>query len=103
MASPSFATLLGYDSLDDCIGKNIAEQFWMDTSGRKDFMDALERDGSVTGYEIVLRHRDGTPVVVSASSHFYYARNGTIAGVEGIFHDITAIRKAQQQIHSFPA
>ncbi len=43
-------------------------------------------------------HRDSTPVVVSASSHFYYARNGTIAGVEGIFHDITAIRKAQQQI-----
>ena len=98
MASPSFATLLGYDSVDECIGKNIAERFWMEPSRRKHFLDALERDGPVSGYEIVLRHRDGTPVVVSASSHFYYARNGTIAGVEGIFHDITAIRKAQQQI-----
>jgi len=98
MLSPSFITRLGYDSADECIGKNIADQFWMYPERRQDLLRELEKNGSISGYEVTIKKKDGTPIIVSASSHFYYARDGTIAGVEGVFHDITEIKQAQQQI-----
>jgi len=99
MASPSFLTLLGYESPEECIGKNIADQFWMEPASRKDFIKALNANGSISGYDIVLKKKDGSPLTVSASSHFYYAKDGTVAGVEGIFHDITAIREANRKLN----
>jgi len=98
MASPSFLTLLGYDSLEECIGRNIADQFWMEPSRRQEFLDELRTRGSISGYEVILKKKDGSPVIISASSHFYYGKDGNVAGIEGIFHDITAIRKAEQEI-----
>ncbi|OPY32807.1 MAG: sensory histidine kinase AtoS [Methanoregula sp. PtaU1.Bin006] len=98
MLSPSFVTRLGYDSADECLGKNIADQFWMYPERRQEFLRELEKNGSISGYEVTIRKKDGTPIIVSASSHFYYARDGTIAGVEGVFHDITEIKQAQQEV-----
>ena len=44
MASPSWAQLLGYDSLDDCIGYNIAEKFYFEPHRRKEFLDAVTKE-----------------------------------------------------------
>ncbi|MBN1195681.1 MAG: PAS domain S-box protein [Methanomicrobiaceae archaeon] len=96
MASPSFAATLGYPSLGDCIGKP-AGCFWMYPERRQAFLSELEAKGSVTDYDVVLKKADGTPIIVSTSSHYYSTPDGTVAGVEGIFHDVTAIREAQQQ------
>ncbi|TFG90586.1 MAG: PAS domain S-box protein, partial [Candidatus Atribacteria bacterium] len=69
MASPSFARLLGYDSLDDCVGYNIAEKFYFEPQRRKEFLDAVYRNGSVRDYEVTLKCRDGSPLYVSTNSH----------------------------------
>ena len=98
VASPSIAVTFGYDSLDECLGKNIAQQFWLYPERRQAFIEKMKKQGSVSNYEVILKRKDGSPVTVSTSSHFYYDRQGKIAGVEGIFHDITAIRAADQQI-----
>ncbi len=98
MINPSFVIKLGYGSAEECIGKNIADHFWFYPEKRKEFLEELMKSGSVTDYEVLLKKRDGTPLPVSTSTHLYYNRDGTIAGVEGIFHDITAIRDAQEQI-----
>ena len=76
MASPSWARLLGYDSLDDCIGYNIAEKFYFEPQRRKEFLDAVYRNGSVSDYEVVLKCRDGSPLYVSTNSHLYYDDTG---------------------------
>ncbi|MFA4849500.1 MAG: PAS domain S-box protein [Methanoregula sp.] len=98
VASPSIAITFGYDSIDECLGKNIAQQFWLYPERRQAFIEEMKKQGSVSNYEVILKRKDGSPVTVSTSSHFYYDRQGEIAGVEGIFHDITAIRLADQQI-----
>src|SRR5665648_839612 len=53
--------------------------------------------GSVNDYEVTLIKRDGTPVIVATSSHYYYGKEGNIAGVEGIFVDITE-RKQNEKL-----
>ena len=98
VASPSIAVTFGYNSIDECLGKNIAQQFWLYPDQRQTFIEEMKKQGSVSNYEVILKRKDGSPVTVSTSSHFYYDHQGKIAGVEGIFHDITAIRIADQQI-----
>jgi len=97
MVSPSGLELFGYDSPDDLLGKPIAKSFYRVPEKRQEFLDELYRNGSVKNVEIELRHRDGTPVFVSTSSHLYYDRNGTVLGIEGILHDITAQKKAEEE------
>jgi len=95
-ASHSWVTLLGYDDISECLGRSI-EEFWQNPGERKDFLEELCRDGKVTNYEIWLKKRDGTPVIVETSSHHYYDDAGEILGVEGTFRDITE-RKRQESI-----
>jgi PAS domain S-box-containing protein len=89
MAIPSWARMLGYDSLDDCIGYNIADKFYFEPQRRKEFLAAVYRDGSVRDYEVVLKHRDGRPIHVSCNGHLYYDDAGLLLGIEGIFQNIS--------------
>ena len=93
MASPSALQLFGFDSMDEIIGKSIANIFYKNPADRNKFLEALKAEGSVYNYEIKLQKKDGTPVYVSTSSHYYYDKEGNIAGIEGIFRDITSLKQ----------
>ncbi|MFH0967329.1 MAG: PAS domain S-box protein, partial [Methanobacteriota archaeon] len=97
-ASPSMLELLGYDSLDDCIGKNIAETFYFHPEDREDFITTISASGSVSRYLVTLKRRDGTPVDVSTSSHFYTGPDGKPAGIEGTFRDITIMKGTEAKL-----
>jgi len=99
MINPPGATLLGYSSPEEIIGKNVAKDLYYIPEDRKRFLDELKkRKGSVQDYEVTLKRRDGTPVNVSTSSHYYYDSEGNIAGVEGIFIDITERKETERDI-----
>jgi diguanylate cyclase (GGDEF)-like protein/PAS domain S-box-containing protein len=97
--NPPGAKLLGCNSPEEIIGKNLAQDLYYIPEDRKRFLEELKkRKGSVKDYGVTLKKRDGTPVIVSTSSHYYYDEEGNIAGVEGIFVDITE-RKQDEQLH----
>ena len=99
MVNPPGARLLGYHSSEEIIGKNIAKDIYYIPEDRKNFLDELKkRKGTVKDYKVVLKKRNGTPVDVSTSSHYYYDSEGNIAGVEGIFIDITDRKEAERAI-----
>ncbi|MDD1700072.1 MAG: PAS domain S-box protein [Methanoregula sp.] len=100
MASPSWARMLGYDSLEDCIGFNIAEKFYFEPQCRKEFLDAVYNNGSVSDYEVVLKRRDGSPLYVSTNSHLFYDDTGPLIGVEGIVRDISERHIAAERIRN---
>ncbi len=99
MVSPSAARLLGYDSPDEMLGHSIAEKFYVSPQDREKFLDVLSNNHQVSDYEIVLKKRDGTPVVVSTNSHLIRDPDGTVTGVEGILRDITFRKLAEKALH----
>ena len=101
MASPSWASMLGYDSLDECLGKNIAEIFYWEPEKRKLFLDAVYSKGQVNDYEVILKTKDGHPFYVSTNSHLYFDNSGTILGVEGIFRDINERHASAEKIQNY--
>jgi len=97
-ASRSWALLLGYDDVSECIGRPIAGDFYYNPEDRRKFLEELYRNGKVTNYEVILRKKDGSPVLVSTSSHLVHAPDGTVLGVEGTFRDISEQKRAEEAL-----
>jgi len=97
--SPSAANLLGYQSADELIGRNLKE-FYKNIEDRAIFLAAIAVEGKVTDYEVELKKKDGSTITGSVSSHYYYDENGNLAGIEGICRDITDRKKAEKTLQT---
>jgi len=97
MISPEGAKLFGYNSSKDILGKNISQHFYFAPEDRKKYLKELEKNkGNLKDFEITLKKKDGSPLVISDTSHYYYDKEGNIAGVEGIFVGITERVQAEK-------
>ena len=96
MLSRSGAALLGYDTVAELTGKNIARDLYADPADRTALLDAMQRDGFVHDYEIRFRQKNGNIITVSTNSHVLSGPDGSPAGVEGTFRDITR-RKTDEE------
>ena len=95
MVNPAGVRMLGYDSMDQMIGLPVTDVY-ANPDDRKLFLDALNRNGSVSGYPIILKSRNGTILHVIASSHYFRDANGVPMGVEGVLHDLTDLHRAEE-------
>jgi PAS domain S-box-containing protein len=100
MFSPSGVKLAGYNSEEEMIGLDVALDTYQNPGEREHFLAALNEKGSVENFPLVLKTRTGNPRIVLASSHFYYDDAGSVLGVEGILHDITELRKTEQNLRA---
>jgi len=98
MMSPSGASLLGYGSIAEIIGQNVAEAFYADPKERNKIISEIKDKGYVRDFEVTLKHRDGTPIPVSTSSRSYCNERGEILGVEGVFRDIRERKKMENEL-----
>ncbi len=98
MASPSAKDVFGYSSVDEVIGLNLARDFYTDPKNRRDFLTAIQKTGSVKNFEAILKKKDGSPVIVSTSAHYYHDPDGNVLGVEGIAKDITEWKHAEEAL-----
>jgi PAS domain S-box-containing protein len=98
LLSPSAAKMLGYESSDELIGRDIAEVFYAYPEQRNSLLEELSKKGHVSDYEIELRASNGNIINVSTNSHYYRDKNGEIAGVEGICRDITRRKQTEEEL-----
>lgn len=97
MINPEGVKLFGYNSLEDILGKNIAKHFYSAPEERKKYLKELEKNkGNLKDFELTLKKKDESPLIISDTSHFYYNEDGNIAGVEGIFVDITERKQSEK-------
>ncbi len=98
LASPSFARLFGYESLDEVLHRPIADAFYYHPEDRNIILKKIQEKGYLENEEITVRKKDGTPFIVGVSSHFYYDHEGNITGVEGIFKDISIRKQIEMEL-----
>lgn len=98
MISPSGAKLLGYDSAEDLIGRNLFSDFFADKDNQKKFLKEMDEHGYLDDYEIILQKRDGTLIQAAASSRYDYDVDARSRGIEGTIRDITIRKRAEDEI-----
>ena len=100
LVNPSGAVLLGYSSVSELQGKNIATTLYVNPEERKIFLAEIEKTGSVSNFEVLLKKQDGTLITILTSSHKYYDTDGKYLGIEGIFRDITERKRAEAALRA---
>jgi PAS domain S-box-containing protein len=94
MLSPSGAEMLGYDSVEQMLGCNVRDTFYLDPEERDAFFYNLAIKGKISGYEQTFKCRDGSALPVAVSSRRIVAADGAFVGIEGVFHDMRPFRQA---------
>jgi len=99
-ANPAFVRILGYDSLQECQEHPVTD-IYANPEERKKFIQAVKTDGSVRDYEIALKKKDGSHIWASITSQVKKNPDGTIAWIDGIIEDITALKDAREKARQY--
>jgi PAS domain S-box-containing protein len=95
MLSPSGACLLGYDDPEELLGTSM-EKLWKSAEAFQAYVQILSEQGAVRGLEATLLRKDGSEVLVEATSNIYSDDSGFMLGLEGILRDITERKKTEE-------
>jgi len=96
-ANPTLARILGYDSVEDLLQRNLATDVYFDPATRERIVSehvASKRPGD---YELQWRRKDGSPVWVQLNAHAIAdAPHGVY--FEGFVYDITERKRAEESL-----
>lgn len=99
-ANPALAVMLGYNSPAEFLScvTDIGLQHYVDPNLRRDFVEALERDGLVIGFECELYKKNHDRIWVVMNARAIPGSDGTIRFYEGTVKNITEQKKAEDAI-----
>jgi PAS domain S-box-containing protein len=91
----SFARLLGYDSAEEIMNHRAVEFYFKDAE-RKEFLALLQKKGSLNGFEICMRRKDGKPVWILENVTLIKDEKSGQVYIQGTSVDITGRKQAEQ-------
>jgi PAS domain S-box-containing protein len=102
-ANKTLLHMLGYESLEEFQMLEISQSVYVDSNDRKAFQTIMDKDGRIIDYEIKLRRKDGSEIVVLENSRAVTDMEGNVQYYEGIIQDITKRKEAENSIRSLNA
>jgi len=95
-ANQSALDLFGY-TREEMITLN-ARQLYVNPTDVRTFQKAIEQNGFVRDYEVLLRRKDGTEMPCLLTANVRDANDGSILGYEGIIRDITDRKRTEEEL-----
>lgn len=96
--NPALVRMLGYDSPADFLSQvtDMAQQVWVDPEERSRYVQLLERQGSLRGFECRMQRKDGRAIWVAISVQKISGQADQPAHYEAFIEDISQ-RKAMEE------
>jgi two-component system NtrC family sensor kinase len=94
----AFVHLLGYESREEVLAKEIAQNFYAHPSDRNVFLQKMQKTGMVRNFEVNLRRKNGTTVTVLENSYATQTASGNIVRYHGVLLDITEKKRAEDEV-----
>ncbi|MEW6701416.1 MAG: PAS domain S-box protein [Bacteroidota bacterium] len=95
LANPAIVNMLGYSSLEELKTKNLEKEGYAGKYPRKDFIEKIEREGKIVGYETVWLKKDNSPVFVRENARVIKDTSGKTLFYEGTVEDISDRKEAE--------
>ncbi len=96
-ANPALVRLLGYSSPAELAAADTLD-WYVDPADRERWRELLDLEGSVGGFEIRLRRRDGRQIWVRESARAVRGPSGAVQYHEGMIEDITQKKEAEETL-----
>ncbi|MCS6807111.1 MAG: PAS domain S-box protein [Blastocatellia bacterium] len=98
MVNPALVKMLGYDNVQEVLALDIARHLWVDSAAREEYKRIMEREGRVSKFEIALKKRDGSTIIVRESARAIKDQSGRVICHEGILEDVTDQKRAEEEL-----
>lgn len=103
MANCALLKMLGYASLEDLAQRDLEQEGFAPDYPRAAFIEQVERDGQVTGFESAWKRRDGRVVFVSENCRALRDQAGRTLFYDGSVEDITERKQAEEALQELTA
>ncbi|MGH3145912.1 MAG: PAS domain S-box protein, partial [Rubrobacter sp.] len=99
-ANPALARMFGYGSPGELLDavSDIGQEIYVEAERRAELYRLAQQNGFVSGFEVRMYRKDGSPMWASMSARANYDASGEIAGYEGTIEDITARKRAEEAL-----
>jgi len=94
--NPAILNMFGYKSRNDIFKINVSD-LYQNADERANFNQKMNQNGYVRNEELLLKRRDGTPIICSVSAVAVKDENGNLKYYDGIVEDITERKKLESQ------
>ncbi len=102
MTNPALHIMLGYDSVE-ALREMDVDDIYVNASDREILSKKLVEHGSLTGYEIALQQRNGTPILASVTSRVIRDESGKVTFFDGTIENITERKKTEEALRESEA
>ncbi|GEM_PF-3116113 len=93
------AKILGYDSPDEMMSLDMANDVYFDKEERAALIAQFEPEGSVADLEIRWKNKNGVPVWIQLNSRAVKGADGKTLHFEGFVRDIGERKRAEESLH----
>ncbi|HET9012861.1 MAG TPA: ATP-binding protein, partial [Gemmatimonadaceae bacterium] len=101
--NPSLVAMLGYDSAEELMAIDIANDLYVDSDERQSWMSAIDGGMHPEWFDLTWRRKDGAPIAVRLSARAARDSHGDVLWYEGIAENVTerlrreaAVRRAER-------
>ncbi len=98
MVNPAVVRMLGYDSFEELVKRNLESGGFEPGYSRRQFRERLERDGVISGLETAWTRKDGSVMFARESARAIRNKDGKVIYYDGTFEDITEQKEAQEAL-----
>lgn len=96
--NPAGLQLFGYSSLDEIRKVDIAKELYKNPQDRRKYQQRLRENGFIKDYELQLKRKDGTELIVVENSTAIYDPDRNVIACRGIMRDITEKKNLEDQL-----
>ncbi len=97
-ANPAMVRLLGYETEEELLDLDIAEDVYMYREDRDNWLRAINSEGEIRSAELILRRKDGRKMVAMENAHAVRDQAGKVMYYEGTITDITEAHELSKQL-----
>ena len=99
-ANPALARIYGFDTPLELMNtlSDISAQLYVDPGRRQAFIETIQRNGSVAGFESQVRRHDGRLIWISENARAVHDEFGRLVCYEGTVEDVTELREYKERI-----
>ncbi|NOX62088.1 MAG: PAS domain S-box protein [Chloroflexi bacterium] len=99
LANPALVEFLGYSSFEELAARDLEKEGYASPYTRAQFIEKIEKDGLIRGWESAWLRKDGSVVWVRESARAVRDANGQTLYYDGVVEDVTERKRAEERLH----